>query len=1178
MVEQLRINILVNSVIGIEKFTLCREKIPFCPTQSGHGTSTLPFTSSLVSTRAMLWFISVVFILFLGQSLAIFEHQVGEYDYLQENLGRIQKSLVSKGGNIIVATEKNLLASVDAATADIKWRIVLSRSTNLVNFVLGATNIYTLAADTSHDIVLVSAWAGIDGTLLWERQLPSQSRNYDSNNIEDMLLDADTNGNLSILYLNSFIILSAKTGDIVSNIDGFDVNDKNNNLRKSGFKTVFSSIVPTVFESNSLQNRIYTAIGCTIKVESSSNMCVKSFAFYVNVLSNTTNVVLLPSINVHVNSLRGIIDFVNAYIGDEIVWGSNDFLYGLSSSGMTVLPLENAKANAALDLGKFNLTMSSSSVLKTVQGKFVPLVTTCNEDACKSTVLMFDFKTKKENVELIMLLACSGSGYYGIESDCTPLSSSILSSVHCVRTDMTSGNDNAKLSLKSASIDANQNNLIVLREFNAVLVNIVLTSLHYTSISVPNKLLVVDETGFVVLVGNDGKVLWHRNEELANIKQVVLTNSVHHLGHTSTQGLTEHDEAVMMLRNFNSRMLLQLDEIYDMGQLFGESLLELPNVLSGFYDLVYDKVVSSITSFSSALGLGSTKKPYSQVFQENITKRRNVVKDLAVKRMKKTPIKSKRFGFDKISFFLSTVIDESSITTDGNIVSDRMMTFNSMLIRVTIFDVAKGITIETLIPTIPGTDGESLISFVKLVKTVNVESSATLVVSTCAGTTYIWDIKAENSVTTNQFTLVRLLPSSTITLPDQPVTSLFITSSKRETMEDVNGLNSHMLNYLMIHKPKVAGTEVIISLYPILFEDFQINEDYIHLIDKVEGMLTSYRIVTNADSIHLGLPVANVMFNSNYEKIISVTYPNNEDVIDKRYTTLRDDSILLKYLNPHSVLIITATNGVSDISEESKSILNVYYIDTISGKIIYRTSHEFGSSPVHSVVVENICIYSYWNTHAKRSELSTIVLYEGMVDKFGLNPFSNAKGSHMIQQLQKDSQFSAFNSVPPLCVQKTFIMPRLITSLQHTTSAHGTSNKNVLVGFNSGQVYAVDMRSIHPRRPLGEPTLHEKEEGLMMYNPYVILFPTQSLTYDYTLENGISNIYCVASKLESTSLVLSIGYIDLHFNRVMPSQGFDSLSSDFNHSLVITILLGIVVAVFYLRKLSKKKQLDDLWN
>lgn len=45
MVEQLRINILVNSVIGIEKFTLCREKIPFCPTQSGHGTSTLPFTS-----------------------------------------------------------------------------------------------------------------------------------------------------------------------------------------------------------------------------------------------------------------------------------------------------------------------------------------------------------------------------------------------------------------------------------------------------------------------------------------------------------------------------------------------------------------------------------------------------------------------------------------------------------------------------------------------------------------------------------------------------------------------------------------------------------------------------------------------------------------------------------------------------------------------------------------------------------------------------------------------------------------------------------------------------------------------------------------------------------------------------------------------------------------------------
>jgi hypothetical protein len=1127
----------------------------------------------------MMFYILILFILSLGQSLALFEHQLGEYDYLQENLGRIQKSLVSKGGNVIISTEKNLLASLDAVTADIKWRIVLSPNFDLVNFVLGSTAIYTLAADTIHDVVLVSAWAGIDGVLLWEMQIPKQSRYHDTNNVVDMLLDADTNGNLSILYKNSFIVLSAKTGHIISNVDGNTVNDNNNSLQKSGHVTVFSSIVPSVLDSDSLKNRLYTAVGCTVKAESGSNMCVKPFIFSINALSNTTNAAVLSNINVQVHSLRGIIDVVKAYRSDAIVWGSGDILFGLAATGIIVLPLESNKANAALELGKFNLMISSTSILKTAQGAFIPLVTTCNEDVCKATVVLLDLKTKKENTDVVPLLTCSGGSYYGIRSDLVPLSSSIHASVHCVVTEVTVGNENTKLSIKSANIDSNQSNLIASSEFKAVLSNLALNSLHYSSITLSNKALVVDAAGLTLLVGNDGKVLWTRNEELANIKQVVITNSIHHLGHApNTQGLTEHDEAAMMLTNVNSRLLLQLDELYDMGQSFAESVVELPIILGGYYDFFYDKALSSVNSLSAVFGQGSVKKNYSQLYQENLAKRRNAVKELAVKRMRKTSVKSKRFGFDKISFLLSTVIDEEFIGTDGNVLSGKMMSFSSMLIRVTVFDLARGVAIETLVPVIPDADGDKSVAFVKLVKTANVDSSVTLIVSTVTGTTYLWDIKAGNIGVNDRFKLSHVLPASTFNLPDQPVVSLFITSVKRGVKEDVDSSVVSMLHYLLVHKPREVGSEVAISLYPKLSDGDHINEDYVHLIDKAEGMLTSYRVVANANNGYFGAPITNVLFNKNYENIISVAYPNNEDVIDKRYSTLRDDSILLKYLNPHSVLIITAAKTTSDISEEEKSILNVYYIDTISGKIIYRTSHEFGSAPVRSVVVENMCIYSYWNSNAKRSELSSIVLYEGMVDKFGLNPLSNAKGSHVIQQLQKDSQFSAFNSVPPLCVQKTFVMPRVITSLQHTTSAHGISNKNILVGFNSGQVYAVDMRSIHPRRPLGEPTLHEKEEGLMMYNPFINLFPTQSLTYDYTLENGINRIYCVASKLESTSLVLSIGNIDLHFNRVMPSQGFDSLSSDFNHSLVITILIGITVAVSYLRKLSKKKQLDDLWN
>jgi hypothetical protein len=60
--------------------------------------------------------------------------------------------------------------------------------------------------------------------------------------------------------------------------------------------------------------------------------------------------------------------------------------------------------------------------------------------------------------------------------------------------------------------------------------------------------------------------------------------------------------------------------------------------------------------------------------------------------------------------------------------------------------------------------------------------------------------------------------------------------------------------------------------------------------------------------------------------------------------------------------------------------------------------------------------------------------------------------------------------VSPIAIQKTFVLPRGVTALQHTVTAHGLSNKNVIMGLQNGQIYSVDMRQIHPRRPFSEPS------------------------------------------------------------------------------------------------------------
>ena len=82
-----------------------------------------------------------------------------------------------------------------------------------------------------------------------------------------------------------------------------------------------------------------------------------------------------------------------------------------------------------------------------------------------------------------------------------------------------------------------------------------------------------------------------------------------------------------------------------------------------------------------------------------------------------------------------------------------------------------------------------------------------------------------------------------------------------------------------------------------------------------------------------------------------------------------------------------------------------------------------------------------------------------------------------------------------------------------------------------------------------------------------------------TLNASIPNIQTIAaaaSGLESSSLVLTVG-LDIFFNRVMPSDGFDVLASDFNHPLLILTLLGLLIATVALRHMTRAKKLAQGW-
>jgi hypothetical protein len=98
----------------------------------------------------------------------------------------------------------------------------------------------------------------------------------------------------------------------------------------------------------------------------------------------------------------------------------------------------------------------------------------------------------------------------------------------------------------------------------------------------------------------------------------------------------------------------------------------------------------------------------------------------------------------------------------------------------------------------------------------------------------------------------------------------------------------------------------------------------------------------------------------------------------------------------------------------------------------------------------------------------------------------------------------------------------------------------------------------------------------MRYSPYVVLGPLSALTRNYSVgweagEGGLDTIVTSPVRLESSALVFSFssrgdGLAGCHLAAVMPSQGFDQLAPDFNHGLLVLILVGLAAIVVAMRK------------
>ena len=161
-------------------------------------------------------------------------------------------------------------------------------------------------------------------------------------------------------------------------------------------------------------------------------------------------------------------------------------------------------------------------------------------------------------------------------------------------------------------------------------------------------------------------------------------------------------------------------------------------------------------------------------------------------------------------------------------------------------------------------------------------------------------------------------------------------------------------------EPKTAGK----SLQHISGKMFVAN------IDANNEGIHGHRITVNDDGSLAMVPVWS--FTSAGAKIMHLLPKPTEEIVHSQGRVMADRSVLFKYINPNLAFVMAEGQDAS-----SKSFVNLYLLDLVTGRVIFSANHKRVQGPYHVVHSENWVVYTYYNEKSRRAELGSLELFEG---------------------------------------------------------------------------------------------------------------------------------------------------------------------------------------------------------
>ncbi|KAH8590702.1 hypothetical protein B0O99DRAFT_520944 [Bisporella sp. PMI_857] len=345
------------------------------------------------------------------------------------------------------------------------------------------------------------------------------------------------------------------------------------------------------------------------------------------------------------------------------------------------------------------------------------------------------------------------------------------------------------------------------------------------------------------------------------------------------------------------------------------------------------------------------------------------------------------------------------------------------------------------------------------------------------------------------------------------------------------------------------------------------------VVQSTNGEIKGLKYEISADKAH---PVVQWTFQpSSGQRVISAVSRPAHDPVASIGRVLWDRNVLYKYLNPNLILVTAVSDKASSAS--------FYLLDSVSGDILYTSSHEGvdTTQPIASALTENWFTYSLWgDVLSATSSLPGSKGYQLVVSELFESAFPNDRGplgtADNSSSLEPSEVPNAEPTVPHVITQ-SFITPELISKMSVTQTGQGITTRQLLCTLSSSNaIIGIPQTILNPRRPVGrDPTNPELEEGLFKYQPVIDIDPKLVLTHEREVI-GIKNVITSPALLESTSLLFAYG-IDIFGTRVAPSAAFDILGKGFNKLSLVATVLALGVGVAILAPMTRRKQINLRW-